>query len=119
MIKAYLPVLIWAGLIFTLSSQPVLPSLELSAMDFIMKKVGHMFLYAMLYILLVRAWEMTSSPAQRQKKWFIPLLLCLLYALSDELHQSLTGGSRSPSLRDVGYDLLGASLPWLKQYRYV
>lgn len=88
-----------------------------------MKKLAHITIYAMLYLLLVRAsfilYPIKNHHSAAKKYWLAPLAICLLYAISDEVHQGLTGGNRSPSVRDVVYDMLGASIIFLKQYRYI
>ncbi len=118
-INGYLPPLIWAGVIFSFSAQQVLPSLETNTLDFIFKKIAHVSVYAVLYFLLVRAQRLTFPKTQPAHLWKVPLLLCLFYAISDEIHQAMTGGSRSPSARDVVYDMLGAGIALLRQYKYI
>ena len=76
-----------------------------------------MFFYAMLYFFTYRAVNFHTK-AGHNKNWRLPLLLCILYALTDEIHQSFTP-RRDPSLRDVGFDLLGAGLAFLKMYQYI
>lgn len=78
-----------------------------------------MTVYAILYLLLVRAQEMTIAPERRSGLWWLPLAICLVYAATDEFHQSISGGQRTPSVRDVGYDMLGALIVWVRQYKYV
>lgn len=109
LIRFYLPVLTWCGFIFLLSSQSNLPGASTAVLDFIFKKSAHMFVYAVLYWLIYRAIN-----ADREKPiYLIPLLLCLLYAATDELHQSLTPG-RTATFRDIGYDVLGMGISMLK-----
>lgn len=115
---AYLPALSWATLIFILSAQGLLPSFELSTVDYIFKKLAHMFVYAVLYYLFWRAVQKTVAPPQRRIHWALPMLLTLVYAISDELHQNFVPG-RYGTLRDIGYDMLGAFIVFLRQYRYI
>ena len=43
----------------------------------------------------------------RRKRWLmVGFIFCVLYAATDEFHQSFVGG-RGPSVRDVGIDSLG------------
>jgi len=118
-IKAFLPAIVWAIVIFTLSSQPTLPGFESGFFDFILKKSAHMFVYAVLYLLIARGVEMVA-PIKAKKGWlvFLPLLIVFFYAISDEFHQSLVPG-RYPTLRDIGYDILGASLMFFRKYKYI
>ncbi len=112
-LSAFLPPILWAGVIFVLSSQQVLPGLEEIGLDFILKKIAHMFVYFLFYILLFRAFNLTTHFKKQSMHWSIPLLICLIYAISDEIHQSLVPG-RYPTVRDIGYDMLGASVALLK-----
>lgn len=118
-IKAFLPAVAWAGVIFTFSSQPTLPGFESGIFDFILKKFAHMFVYAVLYWLTARGVEMVI-PTKAKKDWwiFLPLLIVLVYAISDEFHQSLVP-NRYPTWRDIGYDILGASLMFFRKYKYI
>jgi len=116
--SAYLPPLAWALLIFSLSAQSSLHGLEISTLDFIAKKIAHMFVYAVLYFLFHRAFERTLPAKYQWLSWILPFVICFGYAISDEFHQSLVPG-RYASSRDVGYDMLGATIAWLKIYKYV
>ncbi len=115
-IKAFLPTILWAGLIFFLSAQQVLPSLSISILDLIFKKTAHIFVYAVLYYLLIRGYQQIGY--NFKKIWLQALILCLLYAISDELHQATVSG-RTSSAIDVGFDLFGASLVVLYKFDYL
>lgn len=117
-LNAVVPVIAWATLIFIFSSQQVLPGLTVSSYDFFFKKSAHVFVYAVLYTLSFRAVFLLSNPKQKALQLWLPLVFCLLYAISDEWHQSLTP-HRFPTARDVGYDMLGVGLAWLRTYGYV
>lgn len=120
--NALLPPIAWAALIFILSSQSVLPGIEISTLDFIAKKVAHMIVYAVLYVLFYRATAILTDtmPTAKRQYWLLytPLLFCFAYAVSDEFHQSFVP-NRFGSMRDVGYDMLGTSIAFLKIYRYI
>jgi VanZ family protein len=92
----WLPVLLWAGVIFAFSSIPSLNS-GLGTVDYVLRKGAHMTEYAILAVLLVRA---TGSYA-----W--ALALTVAYAASDEVHQIFVRG-RHGSPIDVGIDAVGA-----------
>jgi len=113
LINAFLPPILWGGLIFILSSQQTLPGFDESVWDFVFKKLAHITVYTVLYLLLFRAMQLTLNTNRKFRYWTIPLAICLVYAVSDELHQSLVPG-RYPTARDVGYDMLGASVALLK-----
>lgn len=116
--SAYLPPAAWATVIFLLSAQGILPSFEMSTADYVFKKTAHITVYAVLYFLLWRAVQKTISPPERHIHWALPMFLTLCYALSDELHQNFVPG-RYGTIRDVGYDMLGAGVVFLRQYRYI
>lgn len=115
-VKAFSPAFLWAALIFTLSSQEMLPGLTLSVPDFILKKMGHIFVYAVLYILMMRGFEEIGYSIS--KSWKTAMVICLLYAITDELHQSTVPG-RTGTAKDVGFDFLGISLAFLKRFKYI
>jgi VanZ family protein len=96
MISRWLPVLVWAGVIFALSSIPSLNS-GLGTWDTVLRKGAHMTEYAVLAVLLVRA---TGSYA-----W--AFALAVAYAATDEVHQLFVRG-RHGSPIDVGIDAVGA-----------
>lgn len=77
-----------------------------------------MFVYAVLYFLLFRAYAQTSRHHFNYKNYIIPLSIALLYAVVDEMHQSTVPG-RYPTLRDVGYDLLGMTTVLLYQLKLI
>jgi len=119
LIVYYLPIILWAIAIFLVSSQPSLPSPDIATLDFLIKKAGHMVVFAVLYFLILRAWLKTAHNYSANSKSAVwgPLLICLVYAISDEVHQSFVPG-RFPSARDVGFDMLGASLVFFKTHGY-
>jgi VanZ family protein len=96
MVSRWLPVLVWAGVIFAFSSIPSLGT-GLGVWDTILRKGAHMTEYAILACLLVRA---TGSYA-----WAFGLAVA--YSATDELHQTFVRG-RHGSPIDVGIDAVGA-----------
>lgn len=117
-LKLYLPVFLWAALIFSLSSQSSLLSFEASVLDFIFKKSAHMFVFAVLYLLIFRAYYLSKGKNLSKRNYWLPLLLCLLYSAIDELHQSFVPG-RHPAVRDIGYDMLGVLTVLLYQQNFI
>ncbi len=94
----WLPVFIWMGIIFSFSSIPSTKVSGVSFLDFLIKKGAHLTEYGILYILLLRA---TS------KNWLASAIILVAFASSDEFHQSFTLG-REPTIKDVGFDSIGA-----------
>jgi hypothetical protein len=96
------PVVILMVVIFAFSSIPSEEMPNFGGMDFFVKKLAHMTGYALLA--LAFAWGIgLSTPGSLWKAW----LLAVIYAITDEFHQSFTPG-RSASVLDVGIDALGA-----------
>lgn len=124
----WLLVLLWMTLIFNLSNQPVERSNNLSKgitkviietvekvapeKDFnparfnhIVRKNAHFFAYLILGILVVNGLRISGIIGY--KGFFLALLICVLYAISDEVHQLFVPG-RGGQLRDVIIDSTGA-----------
>lgn len=120
---AWIPVFIWMGVIFYLSNQPATDSSELSngiaemcvamiqsifpieltpaSIHFFIRKGAHFFAYFTLGILTTYALR-----KNRRQKW-IAFFICVIYAISDEIHQLFIPG-RSGEIRDVLLDSTGA-----------
>lgn len=99
-VKLWLPVVIWSGVIFGVSGQAINSSTaQFSWLDFIVKKTAHVTEYAILFWL---TWRANKSLKQT-------LIMCVLFALSDEWHQTFVPG-REGTLRDVGFDTIGMLL---------
>ena len=92
--STWLPVLLWASVIFALSSIPSLAT-GLGTWDLVLRKLAHGVEYAVLGLLLARA--VPELPAFAGG---------LLYAVTDELHQSFVPG-RQAALLDVAIDAAG------------
>jgi VanZ family protein len=100
----WLPVLVWPALIFALSSIPSLGT-GLGGWDVVLRKLAHITEYAVLAFLLRRA---LSAP------W--AFAAAVLYAISDELHQTFVRG-REGRPRDVLVDVIGIVLGLLAARR--
>ena len=70
----------------------------------IMRKVAHFSIYTVLGILLTGA--MMHTKLNDKKRILITICIGLLYAISDEIHQSFSPG-RTPLVTDVYIDMLG------------
>ncbi len=91
----WLPVLVWAGMIFALSAIPSLDS-GLGSWDFALRKLAHATEYAVLGALLLRA---TSSETAAFAGG-------IAYAITDEIHQTFVAGRHGAPL-DVAIDGAG------------
>lgn len=85
-------------------------SLEaLGLLDMLLRKIAHFMVYAMLALLLLRA-ICRGKGAASSKPFLSALGLCMLYAVSDELHQAYVPG-RVGMWQDVLLDsVAGASV---------
>lgn len=101
------PPLLWAGLIFWLSSVPELESGLRPAWDLVLRKLAHAAEYAVLAILLARAGRYEHHPRSRRRIFLTALIASVVYAISDELHQTTVVGRRGAA-PDVLIDSVGA-----------
>ena len=97
-LSAWLPVVAWAGLIFTLSSIPDLGT-GLGGWDLLLRKLAHAAEFAVLGVLFLRAVE----------RPVLAFLLASAYAVSDEIHQIFVPG-RLGSPLDVLIDVAGVAV---------
>lgn len=121
---------LWMGLIFYLSHQPATESNQLStslteiflraitasapfvdvdvpAVHHLIRKAAHFFAYFILGMLVYHA--LSGRGIARYRNFVVALGICILYAISDEVHQLFVAG-RSGEVRDVFIDSVGASV---------
>ena len=70
-------------------------------------QAGHMAVFGILALLIWRALVVTTA---LRRPWAWALVLTILYAISDELHQGMVAG-RHASASDVVIDAIGATMP--------
>ena len=97
-ISPWIPVILWAAVIFMLSSVPDLGT-GLGTWDFVLRKIAHTAEYALLGALLYRA--VRHAPAA--------LLVASAYAATDEFHQTFISGRHGSPL-DWLIDTAGAAI---------
>lgn len=108
----YLPVFIWMGLIFYLSSIPGLQfKTENIPIEIVLRKSAHFFEYAILALLLWRT-AYKGEGCSRKYSQILAFALVILYAAGDEIHQAFTEG-RAGKLIDVIVDVLSGLIPLL------
>jgi VanZ family protein len=117
-LREWIPVIVWGALIFTLSTSAfsaastskvvdpmlrwLIPGITAASVDvchMLVRKAAHFTEYGILFWLLVR-----GPMAQRPH---LALMLCIVYALTDEGHQVFVPG-RTASLYDAALDSTGA-----------
>lgn len=128
-------VLLWVTIIFILSSQPAIKSDSLSkkvtevivdkvgklipldvegsakvnwtfSLNHIIRKFAHFSMYFILGILMMNAFR--KSGVSKFKAMKSTLILCVLYAISDEVHQLFVPG-RGGQMKDVLIDSIGVA----------
>jgi len=133
----WLPVFAWLALIFIGSTDlmsaehtsriiapllrwlhPTISPLTLARVQFFLRKAAHVTEYAVLAMLLYRAFAHTVFKTRRALAAALVLLLCAAYAATDEFHQSFVP-SRTASGRDVIIDICGATLAILLYWSLV
>lgn len=102
----WVPAFILMAIIFTLSSFPGDSLPYFGFWDVLLKKGGHALGYGLLGLAYFSALPRRLSFGYR---WFLALLMAVLFALSDEFHQSFVEG-RASSLGDVVVDGFGAAV---------
>jgi VanZ family protein len=101
----WLPVVVWCGLIFWLSSIPNLRVSNQALTDLLLRKTAHIGEYAILTIMVFRA--MGGNYDEWRWPWAgWAFSLTLFYSMSDEWHQHFVNG-RHGSPYDVLIDMVG------------
>ncbi|WP_019229311.1 VanZ family protein [Sedimentibacter sp. B4] len=133
-ITPWLPAAVWMLVIFFLSAQPAFASnslsrgvtkiivetigkvipldIEMSTLNDIVsqlnhfvRKFAHFSAYAVLGVLV--SYALAKNKIQGKRAFALSLAICIIYAVSDELHQLLVPG-RGCQLKDVIIDTSGA-----------
>lgn len=117
--------LLWMVVIFMLSQQPasissgqsgvfveqlrhITPSVDQQLLTFLVRKGAHIFAYFVLGILTFNAlWRVDLSKFKFNSPAILSIIVCALYAASDEFHQLFIIG-RSGELRDIMIDSCAA-----------
>jgi VanZ family protein len=128
----YAPLVLWMCLIFFASTGelsasntsrivrplllwlfPDISEARIELAHFLIRKAGHFTEYAILALLAARALNRSLHDALRRRWFYVSLLLVIVYALSDEFHQSFVP-SRTASIYDSLIDIAGGltTLVW-------
>jgi VanZ family protein len=105
LIVRWIPALAVMALIFLFSSLPASRIPDFGLVDLLIKKGGHAIGYALLALSYYIALPTDLSKPYRL---VLAFFMSILFALSDEFHQSFVEG-RTSSLRDVAIDGMGAA----------
>lgn len=117
----YLPVLVWAAVIFSFSAMPSTGIGEYSLRFFLERKGAHVFEYTVLSMLLFRMF-VVHAPKRTLESSLLSAVVALLYAVSDEIHQLFVFG-REGKIGDVLIDVFGIMIGfilafWWHERRY-
>jgi VanZ family protein len=105
-VSRYMPPVAVMALIFALSATPDLSS-GLGLWDTVLRKLAHITIFGVLWLTVARATD-----------WRRPIaatVIAVLYAISDEMHQSVVEGRHGTPV-DVAIDAAGiglAALAWM------
>jgi hypothetical protein len=103
----WLPVILWALLIFKLSSGTVPQISSLYWPNFAFMKSSHVLFFGFLSALIYRA--LIGEGWSRKKAAIWAVIFTIFYGASDEFHQMFTKG-RESRIRDVFFDGAGAAI---------
>ena len=119
--------LLWMVVIFVLSHQSasissgqsgvfveqlrhIAPSVDQQLLTFLVRKGAHIFAYFVLGILTFNAlWRVDLSKFKFNYPLGMSIIVCALYAVSDEFHQLFVSG-RSGEIRDIIIDSCAATV---------
>lgn len=103
------------GIIFYASSMEAyqIPSIDIPNID----KLFHFIEYFILGFLMVRAFFHSSSVPNHRRIFIFALSICLIYGISDEVHQLFVVG-RSYEIIDIISDIFGSAAgAWIFLYK--
>lgn len=107
----WLPPIIWMLLIFILSSRQRISIADEHVVNFLFFKFLHIIEYAILYLLLFRAF---NNKRGKKIHYLMPFIISFSYAAIDEIHQAFVP-TREGKIRDVLIDTIGITL----MYSYI
>lgn len=102
------PPIAWMMFIFSLSSRTRVGVSDTYLVNFLIFKSLHIIEYCILFFLNLRAFH-AYSPQKKQKIFLYAFIATLIFAISDEFHQTFVP-TRQGSLRDIFIDTLGIGL---------
>ena len=103
---AYLPALLWAGVILYIGGRSTVPTVE-SRLP--LDKVAHFVMYGILGALATWGWVKTRTDAEPGVSVLWVLVLAMAIGMIDELHQRSVP-NRSPDVKDWLADAAGVAV---------
>ena len=121
----FIPAVVWMAFIYYSSSQT---GDDVGSMMQIIQAVFPFiedlnFMHFVTYFILAACFDFAFNDYSRKSKYKVLIvLLCVLYGITDEIHQSFVGG-RTPDIVDIRNDGIGAlifvlmvQLPFIQKY---
>ncbi len=131
---AWVAVIVWAAVIFSMSTATFSASLtgaalawilkvlgihlapnEFDGLHFLIRKLAHLTEYGIFAVFLYHALEAGRGRGWRWRTALAAVAIAGLYSLTDEFHQDFVPG-RTPTLHDCAIDTLGAAFALLILY---
>lgn len=103
-LKYWLPVILWAGLIFYLSNVPNLNSGLVAFWDVFLRKLAHAGEFGILNFLIFRG--LRGYEVSFKNALILAFASSILYTFFDEAHQYFVA-ERQARIKDAGIDSLG------------
>lgn len=103
-ILAWTVAIIWMAIIFVLSSQPGGIDSGSGRLRFGWEKLAHFMVFGLLGLLVANA---LTTGGMRSRRFWWTFVVCAIFAVSDELHQTLVPG-RTPTVLDIFIDMSGS-----------
>ena len=96
--------------VFVEQLRHIAPSVDQQLLTFLVRKGAHIFAYFVLGILTFNAlWRVDLSKFKLNYPVGLSIIVCALYAVSDEFHQLFVSG-RSGEIRDIIIDSSAATV---------
>lgn len=119
-VSIWAPVILWAGVIFALSSICASDVHRLNIFHIpseYLHRIGHFIEYAFLAALLVRALLYSDAGMSPIRIYVVAMVALILFAGADEWHQTFVPGRRGRA-SDVLYDILCVTIGIVSYYWY-
>lgn len=91
------------------------PAWIIDTLNFLIRKLAHITEYLILFFLIISLLKEYSL--NDRKIILVSIVFCLIYAITDELHQSLIPG-RTSTYKDVLIDISGVLIASISYYIY-
>ncbi len=103
-------------MIFRFSSGSIPAASQVYWLDFLIKKTGHVILFAILAIFFYRA--LIGEGVNRKRAAILAVIISFAYGVIDEFHQTFTQG-REARFRDTIIDGAGAGIAIYFVYKFI